>query len=199
MRSLRTAARPAVYYPYHQVPQLFLTVHLRAEGATSSLVPGLRRAVANVDSDIPVLGVSDLREGLARSLSETRTFGMLVSVFAGLAVVLSLIGLYGLISHGVSQRAREMGIRIALGAGDGALIRLVLAKGAGLAGAGILFGVAVSLALGRALESVLFGVSPASPLTVAGAAALLLAASLTAAWVPARRATRVDAVESLRD
>jgi ABC-type antimicrobial peptide transport system permease subunit len=124
---------------------------------------------------------------------------MLVSVFAGLAVVLSLIGLYGLISHGVSQRAREMGIRIALGAGDGALIRLVLAKGAGLAGAGILFGVAVSLALGRALESVLFGVSPASPLTVASAAALLLAASLTAAWVPARRATRVDAVESLRD
>ena len=92
-----------------------------------------------------------------------------------------------------------MGIRIALGAGDGALIRLVLAKGVGLAGAGILFGVAVSVALGRALESVLFGVSPASPLTVAGAAALLLAASLTAAWVPARRATRVDAVESLRD
>jgi predicted permease len=199
MRSLRTAARPAVYYPYHQVPQLFLTVHLRAEGATSSLVPGLRSAVANVDSDIPVLAVTDLREGLARSLSETRTFGMLVSVFAGLAVVLSLIGLYGLISHGVTQRAREMGIRIALGAGDGALIRLVLAKGAGLAGAGILFGVAVALALGRALESVLFGVSPASPLTVAGAAALLLVASLTAAWVPARRATRVDAVESLRD
>ena len=188
-----------MYYPYHQEPDLFLTVHLRANGNATALAPALRRAVANVDPEVPLLGVTDLREGLARSLNETRTFGVLVSVFAGLALVLSLIGLYGLISHGVSQRSREMGIRIALGAAAGELTRLVLTRGALLAMGGIVLGIGVSLALGSALESVLFGVSPTSPFTVAAAAGLLLAASLAAAWVPARRATRVDAVVSLRD
>jgi predicted permease len=199
MRSIRTPGRPAVYYPYHQEPALFLTVHLRGQGTAGSLTSPLRQAVANVDPEIPVLGVTDLREGLARSLNETRTFGVLVSVFAGLALILSLIGLYGLISHGASRRAREMGIRVALGASGTQLTRLVLTRGILLAAGGILLGIGVSLAVGRALESVLFGVSSGSPVVLGTAAALLLSASLVATWIPARRATRVDAAVSLRD
>ena len=199
MRSLRAPGRPGVYYAYHQEPAGFLAVHLRTQGPTGAVVPALRRALANVDSEVPLTGVTDLREGLGRSLSETRTFGLVVSTFAGLALVLSLIGLYGLIAHGVSQRAREMGIRIALGAGRGQLIRMVLARGLVLSLLGIILGLGVSLALGRALEAVLFGVGAANPLALGGAALLLLGASLFAAWVPARRASRVDAVVSLRD
>ena len=176
-----------------------MAVHLRTQGPTTSVIPGLRRALANVDPAVPLTGVTDLREGLARSLSETRTFGRVVSTFAGLALVLSLIGLYGLIAHGVSQRSREMGIRIALGAAGGELIRMVLARGLTLAMVGILLGVGVSLALGRALEGVLFGVSSSNPLVLGGAAIILMSASLFAAWVPARRASRVDAVISLRE
>jgi putative ABC transport system permease protein len=199
MRSLRNPGMPAVYYPYHQEPELFLTVHVKVQGVTTARTPALRNAVANVDPEVPLLSVADLRDGLGRSLAETRTFGLLVSVFAGLAAVLSFIGLYGLISHGVSQRAREMGIRIALGAAAGVITRLVLARGVMLAAIGIGLGLGVSLILGRALESVLFGVDPSSPWTFGAAALLLFAASMAAAWVPARRATRVDAAVSLRD
>ncbi len=199
MRSLRAAGRPGVYYPHHRVPTQFLSIHLRTHGVTASLLPAMRRAVAAVDPQVPVTGITDLRQGLARSLSETRTFGLLVATFAGLALVLSIIGLYGLVSHGVSQRSRELGIRIALGAAAAQLANTVLARGAGLAVVGIGVGIAVSLALGQALEGMLFGVSPTSPLVLGGAATLLLAASLVAAWIPARRATRVDAAVSLRD
>jgi putative ABC transport system permease protein len=199
MRSLRAAGRPGVYYPHHRVPTQFLSIHLRTHGVTASLLPAMRRAVAAVDPQVPVTGITDLRQGLARSLSETRTFGLLVATFAGLALVLSIIGLYGLVSHGVSQRSRELGIRIALGAAAAQLANTVLARGAGLAVVGIGVGIAVSLALGQALEGMLFGVSPTSPLVLVGAATLLLAASLVAAWIPARRATRVDAAVSLRD
>jgi predicted permease len=199
MRSLRAAGRPGVYYPYHQVPQQFMAIHLRTQGPTASLIPAMRLAVTAVDPEVPVTGIADLRQGLARSLSETRTFGLLVATFAGLALVLSIIGLYGLVSHGVSQRSREMGIRIALGAAAGELASMILARGAVLALVGIGLGIGVSLALGRALEGMLYGVSPASPLVLGAAALLLLTASLVAAWIPARRATHVDAVVSLRD
>jgi predicted permease len=199
MRSLRTAGRPGVYYPHHQVPEQFLVAHVRAESSTARLGPLLRGAVAVVDPEVPVTGITDLREGLARSLSETRTFGTLVSVFACLAIVLSVIGLYGLVSHTVSLRAREMGIRIALGAGGRELSAMVLRRGATLAAGGILVGVVLSLALGQALEGLLFGVSPSSPFVLGGAAVLLLLVSLGASWLPARRATRVDAAVSLRE
>jgi predicted permease len=199
MRSLRAAARPGVYYPHHQQEEQSVVVHLRTQGATAGSAPALRRAVAAEDSEVPVTGITDLRAGLARSLAETRTFGLLVSAFAGLALILSIVGLYGLVSHGVSQRSRELGIRIALGAAGAELAGMVLRRGAVLAAAGIFLGVVVALALGRALQGVLFGVSPASPAMLSGAAVTLFVASLSAAWIPARRATRVDAAVSLRD
>lgn len=199
MRSLRAAANPGVYYPYHQEESPYMALHVRTQGPTASLAPALKRAVAAVDPGLPLTGITDLREGLARSLSETRTFVLVVATFAGLALVLSLIGLYGLITHGVSQRARELGIRIALGAGRGELVRMVLMRAVTLTAGGMVLGVGVSLALGRALRGVLFGVSPSNPLALGLALILMGAMCLLAAWLPARRAGQVDAMVSLRE
>lgn len=199
MRTLRDRGRPGVYYAYHQEPQTLLAAHLRTTGPTPTAAEALRRAVASVDPEVPVTGITDLREGLARSLAETRTLSLLVTTFAGLALVISLVGLYGLISHGVTQRSREMGIRVALGAASGALVRLVMARALALAAVGTALGIGVSVALGAALRGLLYGVGPASPGTLVPASALLLGAALLAAWLPARRAARVDAMVSLRD
>jgi predicted permease len=199
MRSLRAPANPGVYYPYHQVPESYLVIHVRTQGPATAAIPALKRAVALVDPELPLSRITDLREGISQSLAETRTFVSIVTTFAGLALILAVIGLYGLVAHGVSQRAREMGIRLALGAGSGELHRLILTRAAVLAGAGVVLGLGVAVALGRALEGALFGVSASNPLALGGAALLLLGASLVAAWVPARRASRVDAAVSLRE
>lgn len=198
MRSLRAPPNPGVYYPFHQMPEGYLAVHLRVAGAPSAAIPALRRAVSAVDPEIPVTGVTELREGLARSLSETRMFGAVVAVFAGLAMVLSLLGLYGLVSYGVAQRSRELGIRLALGAGGPALVRMVLARAGKLAGLGLVLGIGAALAVGRGLEGVLFGVEPTNPWALGAASAVLVLSALLAAWIPARRASRVDAAVSLR-
>jgi ABC-type antimicrobial peptide transport system permease subunit len=145
-----------------------------------------------------VTGVTELREGLARSLSETRLFGTVVAVFAGLAMVLSLLGLYGLVSYGVAQRSRELGIRLALGAGGPTLVRMVLARAVRLAALGLVLGIGASLGVGRGLEGVLFGVEPTNPWALGTASTVLFLSAMLAAWAPARRASRVDAAVSLR-
>jgi predicted permease len=199
MRSLRSRANPGVYYPYHQEEERYVWVHLKTRGPPASAVPGLRAAVSAVDPEVPVTGITDLRNGLARSLSETRTFGMVVSVFAGLALALSVVGLYGLISYGVAQRTREMGIRLALGAPGRRLVHLVMARALALSVLGMALGLGMAVAMGQALKGVLYGIGPGNPLTLLGSAVILLASSLLAAWIPAYRASRVDAVVSLRE
>jgi predicted permease len=199
MRSLRAPARPGVYYPYHQETESYLVAHLRVRGGMTGAIAGMKAAVAAVDPHLPVTRITELRAGLARSLSETRTFGMVVSVFAALALILSLVGLYGLISYGVAQRQREMGIRMALGAPGQSLVRLVLRRGVVLAGMGLALGMGAALAVGRALEGVLFGVAGGNPPALMASGALLFVAGLLAAWIPARRASRVDAAVSLRE
>ena len=131
-------------------------------------------------------------------MAETRTIGYLVGSFAFLALSLAVIGLYGLVAYGASQRVREFGIRIALGARPEELTGLILTRGLRISLWGVLAGGAVSYAVGLALQSLLFGVTPSDPLTLAGAAIALTAAAVCAAWLPARRAGRVDAAESLR-
>lgn len=199
MRSLRAPANPGVYYPHHQGSASYLALHVRAERPTGPLMPAVRRAVAAVDAELPVTGLTELRGGITRSLSDTRAFALVVSAFAVLALVLSLIGLYALVTHGVSERRRELGIRLALGAERSQLVRLVLFRALALAGIGIVVGLALAAALGQALRGVLFGVSASSPLPLIGSAAALVVMSAVAAWVPARRASRVDAAVSLRN
>jgi predicted permease len=199
MRSLRAAPRPGVYYPASQSWQSRVLIHARVGSATAGFDRELRSAVADADAELPVVSVVDLRAALSRSMGETRTIGWLVAAFAFLALALAAIGLYGLVSFGVSQRIRELGIRIALGARRESLVRLVLARGLGIAALGVLFGLGVAFALGRALQGLLFEVGATDVAALAGASSLLLAVAAVAAWIPARRASRVDAAVSLRN
>jgi putative ABC transport system permease protein len=198
MRSLRSRASPAVYHSYAATPARELVLHVRTAGDPAGLGTALREAVADVDPELPVASVVDLRDALAASMGETRTIGRLVGVFAALALVLAAVGLYGVVSFGVSRRVREMGIRTALGAEPGSLVRLVLGRGLGITAVGVLAGLGVSWAVGRAFSGLLFGVPPADPLTIGGAALTLVATAMLAAWLPARRASRVDAAVALR-
>jgi hypothetical protein len=199
MRSLRSRANPAVYYPLDQEYSPRMVLHAATERA-AGLDAGLaRRAVAAVDPQLPVGTVVDLGRARAVSMGETRTIGYLVGVFAALAMTLAVVGLYGLVSYGASQRVREIGIRIALGARPESLVRLILGRGVAIALLGIGVGLVIAYGLGTALRGLLFGVSHTDPVTMLAAAAVLLASAAVAAWLPARRASRVDAAISLRD
>lgn len=199
MRSLRAKALPAVYYPLSQVWSSRLTLQVRAGALAASIGPTLRAAVADLDPALRLVGVTDLREATVHSLGSTRPVGILVGVFAVLALVLAAIGLYGVVAFAVSQRSREMGIRLALGAEPAALVRVMMSRGVRLTIVGVVVGLGVSIAVGRALQGLLFGVPDGDVVTLGVAAvALILVASL-ASWIPARRVSRVDAAVSLRD
>lgn len=198
MRSLRSRARPAIYHSFDHLYSGRIALQLRGSVAAPDR-DLVRTAVAAVDPGLPVVSIQTLETALARSMAETRTIGVLVAVFAGLAILLAVVGLYGLVSYGASQRVREIGIRIALGAKPDSLVRLILARGLGIALIGSALGVVISVGLGRALRHLLFGVEATDVPTLAAAALLLMAVAALASWLPARRASRVDAAHSLRN
>lgn len=195
MRSLRSRARPGVYFPAEHASAV-MVLHVRGEGGRVPDPAAVRAAVAEVDPGIP-LRIADLRAAVTGSMHETRTIGLLVGAFALLALVLAAVGLYGLVSYGAAQRMRELGIRIALGAPPESLTRLVLGRGLGIAAVGIAAGVLFAFGLARALQGLLFGVEPNDPVVLGLAALLLLSTATTAAWLPARRAARLDPMRSL--
>ncbi len=197
-RSLRGQALPGVYRPLSQAYGQQVVALLRTPGDPRALVRPFRQAVAGLDPGLPVSGATDVYGLMAGSLGETRTIGLLVGTFAALALLLSLTGLYGLIAYGVSQRVREMGIRMALGARPESLVRMILRRGLILTTLGLVAGLGLALLLGRGIRGLLYGVEATSPTMLGLAAVTLLVASTVAAWIPARRATRVDAVRSLR-
>lgn len=199
MRTLRERPRPGVYYPLAQAYSPLLAVTARGAGAGPSTTTLLRQAVASIDPELPVAQTFDLEGALAGSMGETRTIAWLIGTFAGLALVLAAVGLYGLVSFAATQRVRELGIRMALGAPRGSLTRLLLLKGLLISGAGIALGLAVSYGMGRALRGLLFGIAATDPATLVLASLVLLSTAALAAWIPARRASRVDAVVSLRE
>jgi len=194
------AAPLAVYLPLAQAPsangaQVLL---LRTRGDPSALAPAVRGLIAQLDPQLAVFGVEPLERTLARSVSQRRFVMLLLVLFAGLALVLAAIGVYGLLAYGVAQRTREFGIRLALGAQPRSLRRQVVGQGLLLAGAGVLFGIAGAVVLARVLESMLFGVQPTDTGSFAFVAAFLLVVSLGASYLPARAATRVDPMIALR-
>jgi predicted permease len=197
-RSLRGGPRPAFYEPLDASFSLAVLVHLRTAADPQSLARPIREIVAELDPGLPVTRVADLHTAMAASLGETRSIGIIVTTFAVLALLLSTVGLYGLVAWGVSRRVREMGIRLALGAEPRGIVRMVMARGLGLAAAGLVIGTGVAFLLGSAIEGMLYGVPATSPPVLAGAAALLLAAAALAAFLPARRASRIDAARCLR-
>jgi putative ABC transport system permease protein len=191
--------RVQVYLPYAQRGLPFFTPVLRTAGDPLQSVAAVRQAVQSVDPDLPIANARSMDELIAQSVGQRRLSMLLLSVFSGVALVLASIGIYGLMSYSVAQRSRELGVRIALGAGRGDLLRLVLQQGMRLALAGIVIGVAAAFALTRVIASQLYGVTATDPATFVAVAALLGLTALAANLIPALRATRVDPAVILRD
>ena len=189
---------PMAYFPYAQSPDHGMWVTIRAAGDPQKLVPAVRAAVHALDRDLAVLKVRTMRQVIADSLIETRLVATFVAGFAGFALALAAVGLYGVIAYSVSQRTHEMGVRIALGASRDNVVALVLKKGALLAGVGIAIGVPVALVASRVMASLLHGVSPNDGIVFIGVPCVLLVVALAASYVPARRAAKVDPVVALR-
>jgi putative ABC transport system permease protein len=189
---------PQMYVSYRQNLPPFMTLVARTNASTDSLGAAVRGAVLAIDPDQPVYNVRPMGELVSKSLSKPRFTMLLLAIFAGVALLLASVGLYGVISYSVAERTREIGIRIALGADPRDVLRMVLGQGMKLTLAGIGIGLAAAFGLTRVMESILYGVTATDPLTFAGIPLLLAGVALAACAVPARRATRVDPMEALR-
>jgi predicted permease len=191
--------RPTVYLHYPQKPYFTsLNMVVRSSLPATRLLRAMERELHDLD---PALALSDgqtMESIVSKSVARPRLTAMLMGLFALLAATLAAVGLYGVLAYAVSRRVREIGLRIAIGAGPGEVVGLVLRRGLLLCGAGLLLGLGGALAGGRILESVLFGVTPADPVSLGAAAIFLLIVALLATGLPAWRASRVAPMEALR-
>jgi ABC-type antimicrobial peptide transport system permease subunit len=176
-----------------------MTLVIRTSGSPTALAAAVRGEVAAMDRSLPLLTVETLESRLAESTADRRYPMLLLSLLAGLALVLSAIGLYGVLSYIVGQRSREIGLRRALGATSGGIARLVVGEGFRFVGIGVVAGVAASLATTRFLGRLLYGLSPGDPVTLLLVAGILAGVAALATWLPTRRALRVDPAVTLRE
>ncbi len=196
-------ARPFFYLSYWQrdptgPATLDSRPHIRVAGDPRAMLPSIRRAITAVDPDVPIGEEQPLAERVAAAFRTVRGASTMLFWLGGLAMFLSMMGLYAVLAFTVSQRTREIAIRMALGATHGRVARLVVRQGAVLAGLGAALGLIGAFAAVRSLSTLMFGIQPHDPLTMAAAASLLMAVSLAASYLPARRATRVDSLAALR-
>jgi predicted permease len=197
--SLDEKPQPAAYYLYSQVIHLFYyDFELRYSGDPHAVIAEVRSAVASVDPNLTVAYQSTLAEQVDRSVASQSLIARLSAFFGFLAVFLASIGIYGLMSYAVARRTNEIGIRVALGAARSRVFWMILRDGLLFAGVGLAVGVPIALAAGRLVSDLLFGVKPADPATMVVAAALLVVLAVTAGYLPARRAMRIDPMVALR-
>jgi putative ABC transport system permease protein len=192
--------KPAIYYAYSQAPWysgLYLTVRTRQD--RQAMLAEAKAQIAEVDRSLPVYDVGSMQERVDHSLGTRRLAMVVLSGFAVLALLLALLGVYGVLSYSTSRRTHELGIRMALGAVPGDVIRMVLGSGLALTGLGLAAGLAGFLILARFLAAILYGVTPRDPLTIAAGILVLGCGAAAAAFIPARRAARVDPVQALRE
>jgi predicted permease len=199
-RNLKTPAEPAVYLPYRQEPGSVGAMNFEIRTALPPLgvLPAIRQAVATLDRNVPLARIQTQSQLLDGSIAQERLLAAVCGGLAGFAVLLSGIGLFGLLGYQVTRRTGEIGIRMALGAAPQRVIRSILREALLLAAAGIAIGLPAALALAQIVESRLYGVAPADPLTLAAGVLVLLAIAALAAWLPARRAAKVDPMIALR-
>jgi predicted permease len=191
--------RPSIFVPHAQAPSGAAHLVVRGTGDLLALERAIRKELIAINGSMPLSGITTMETLLSDSLRERRFHLALLGGFSLTALVLAMIGIYGVVSHATAQRAQEFGVRLAMGARSGDVTRMVVGQGAVLAGIGIALGVAGAVALTRLLEGMLFQVTPLDPLTYGAAVAMLLAISVLACWQPARRAGKVDVVKVLHD
>ena len=196
--ALEQEPNPAVYWPYPREPYPFMNFVIRAAIDPATLSAAAAREIHALDPDQPVADVRTLDQVVAKSIARPRFNALLLAIFAGVALVLASVGIYGVMNYSATQRTQEIGIRMALGAKPGDILRLVVGHGMKLTAAGIVIGVIASLALTRVMSNLLFGVTATDLPTFVGVSAVLTAVALLANYIPARRATRVSPVVALR-
>jgi putative ABC transport system permease protein len=189
---------PMFYAPIEQFQVGFASFVVRTTGSPEALMAGIEGQVHAVDPDLPVIGLTGLESVVGASIARPRFYTLLLAIFAGVALTLAAVGVYGVFAFLISQRTREIGIRMALGADGSDLLRGVLGRSAGLAGAGLVLGLLGVAGLHKIIGRLLFGVTATDPVTLIGVSLTLLLVALCASYIPARRASRIDPVGALR-
>jgi putative ABC transport system permease protein len=197
-RGLDEGVEPMIYWPYGQFPQIFGSIAVRSDANLATLIPSIKSQVWSVDKNQPVSEIQTMDQILSDSLARRRIYMTLLGLFAGAALLLAAVGIYGLMSYSVNQRVHEIGLRLALGAERGDVLHLILSEGAKIAVVGVGIGIAAALLLTRLMASLLFGVTATDPVTLSVVAVLPLLIAFLACYIPARRATRVDPIVALR-
>jgi Acidobacterial duplicated orphan permease len=197
--NIRGAVPPTFYLPYTQSPELgAMTFEVKTAANQASVVEAIREAVRSVDKDLPVSGIRTQTEQIDATISNERAFAALSSGLGLLALVLAAIGIYGVMAYAVVRRTGEIGIRMALGAQSGQVLRMILRESLLLTAAGVVIGVIAAAGLTRYVETMLYRLNLYDPITIAGAVLVMLGVALFAAWWPARRASRLDPMAALR-
>jgi predicted lysophospholipase L1 biosynthesis ABC-type transport system permease subunit len=196
--SLAADPAPEVMLPFPQLPWAALNLSIRTSGDPHGLISAIRRQISAIDRDQPVTNVQTLEELVGAGSAEPRFIMVLLAVFSATALILAVVGIYGVIAYSVAQRSQELGIRMALGAARPHILKLVIGHGLSLTLAGILIGLAGSLALTRVMASLLYRTSATDPFTFAFCAAVFTLVAALASYLPARRASRIDPSAALR-
>jgi len=196
---MEASPEPFVFLPNSQRPSLFCGLVIRTNGDPSAITTAAREAIRRVDPQQGVMETSTMRQRITDSVAQPRLQTILLGVFGGLALVLACIGIYGVLAYAVSQRVREIGVRVALGATPGMVLREILRNGLRLTAIGLIIGLAAALVLTRYLEALLYAVRPTDPAVFTWAIATLLLVATAACYLPARRAARVDPIVVLRE
>jgi putative ABC transport system permease protein len=195
---LETTARPTMYLPHGQSPARLMILTIRAASDPMNLAGAVRSQVASLDSNLAVSNIRTMEQVVAESVAAPRFTLLLLGIFAGLALILAGVGIYGVMSYSVTQRTHEIGLRMALGAGASDVLKLVVGQGAVLALIGVAIGLAGAYGVTRLMSTLLFNVSATDPLTFVSIALLLVGVALAASFIPARKASKVDPMAALR-
>jgi predicted permease len=187
----------AYYYPYEQMPRRRICLAIKTAGDPSTLVGALRRELAQIDPQLPLYDIHTMQERLDETLVTRRSPVLLALVFGAVALFLSALGIYGVLAYLVTQRTKEIGIRVAMGSDAKSIFRLILREGLAIVAIGFAIGIGGALAMSRSIESLLFGVRPLDATVMLSSATILAIVALIACSVPAARATRIDPVEAL--